>query len=559
MPHRTERRSTRGRRGAQIGLALGFVLTTVIASALPAISTTSGASTPRESRSAASVRSGPLHQPPALPPAHIRPIAAIGPNGVNPDALSSAEPDRVGALAIDPPGLSTGTVAIPGDVRNFACDSATLTLVPGSYEVWVHASSESQPLGRCAVTGGMPTSVSFATGSGPAVSTPSPSANEADVGQPVTFESTLLSPGSGGDTYAWETNPTGLGCSSSTTLTLSCTPVASGTYSVNVTVTDSLGSSNTSGTLRFTVDSDPTIGTLSDTPRTIDFGQTMLFALSGPSTGGASPYRYFWTYMPPGCFSHDSLTVRCTPIGRGAGSAEVTVYDANNGTNATTVPWVVYLDPSLAGVGVSPKGVDVGQNVTISPLGLAEGSGGYAFRWSGLPVGCAGGNRSTIECTLTMAGPVRVTLNVTDSDGRSVNSTVAFAVDPDPTVGTPNAKPGSVSVGHSVTFSVNVSGGSGSYSYRWTGLPPGCASEDVANLTCNPSGAATTRVAVTVTDSNGFNVTSAALPFTVSSSGSGVLSLPVFEGWAVVAEAAIVAVIALVVFLTRRARRRRSR
>ena len=642
--------------------------------------------------------------------------------------------NRVGELAIAASGMAAGTVAIPGDLWNFVDDSATLTLVPGSYEVWVNSTSKSYPLGQCVVEAGTTTSVSIATGCGPVVSTPTPSTKGADVGESVTFQSTLLSSGSGGDTYVWDTSPAGLGCSSSTTPTLSCIPTAPGTYSVNVTATDSDDASDTSGTLQFIVSSDPSVGTpspsasevetgapvtfsvspsggvspysyewsglpgpcsgtgtaapactpatagsylirvtvtdsnsysvtsptltfpvqsgpsittpaaspkgsvdlgetvefstsasggsggysytwtglptgcapvssaavsctptatglfsvvvkvvdsdggsatsvplvfsvntdptigvLTVAPRAIDVGQTMQFTLSGPSTGGAVPYRYLWSSLPAGCVTNDSLTITCTPIHGGVGSAMVTVYDADNGTNATTTPWVVYIDPALVGVTASPKAVDVGQSVTFSPLGLTGGSGSYTYRWSGLPAGCLGGNRSAVECTPTFAGTAVVTLNVTDSDGRAVNRTVAFSVDTDPSVGTPGATPGSVSVGHSVTFSVNVSGGSGNYSYNWSGLPAGCASVDAGIVTCTPSASGSTHVVVNVTDSNGFRVASAPLAFTVSSSGSGILSLPVFAGWTVVAEAAIVAVIALVVFLARRARRRQNR
>ena len=642
--------------------------------------------------------------------------------------------NRVGELAITATGFSGGTVSIPGDVWNFVGDSATLTLVPGSYPVWVNSTSATHALGECTIEAGATTSVTVTSGCGPQVSTPNPSSPGADVGQSVTFVSSLLSPGSGGDTYVWHTSPAGLGCSSSTTLTLSCTPTMAGTYSVNVTITDSDSRSSTSGTERFTVSSDPTVGTpssskteaetgssvtftvapsggaspysyawsglptpctgtnsatptctpsatgsysisvtvtdanaysvtsptlsftvlagpsiatptssphgsvdlgqsvsfttsasggsggytytwtglptgcssssstrlnctptatglfsvavkvvdslggsatsspvvftvdtnptigvLSVSPKTIDVGQSIQFTLSPSSTGGAGSYRYFWTGLPAGCVSNDSTRIMCTPLEGGVGSAEVTVYDANNGTNATTVPWVVYIDTYLGGISTSPPSIDVGQNVTFSPLGLTGGTGTYTYRWSGLPAGCVGGNRSTIKCAPTTVGSSEVTLNVTDTNGISANRTIDFTVRTDPSVGTPTASPGSVSVGHTVVFSVNVSGGSGSYRYNWSGLPSGCVSADAWTITCTPSGTGTSQVAVTVTDSNGFEVVSGALAYTVSSASSGSPILPYFEGWAAVAEAAAVAAIVLVVVFARRARRRRDR
>jgi hypothetical protein len=643
-------------------------------------------------------------------------------NGTTRDAAPAMAYDQnaVGELAISAPGISSGTVAIPGDTWSFVGDSASLTLAPGTYQVWVNSTSQTYDLGLCAVQAGVTLSTSTASGCGPVVSTPTASTRGADLGQAVTFQSTLLAPGSGGDTYVWHTSPVGLGCTPSSTLTLSCMPAATGTYAVNLTVTDSdghsstsrtlqfivstdptvaapvpspsevetgesvtftaspsggaqpyayqwhglpapcsgatgstpscvpatagsysvsvtvtdantysvtsgttsftvlqgpsvstpvaaptgsidlhqtvtfsttasggsggyayawiglpagcsststaslactptsvgifsvqvqvldsLGGSATSGALVYTVHTDPTMGVLTATPATIDLGQTLQFSLSGASMGGAGSYRYVWSGLPGGCASNNAITLTCVPTANGSGSAVVTVYDADGGTNATTVAWTVFSDPSLSGVIASPSRADVGQSVAFDAWGLSGGTGSFVYRWSGLPTGCSGRNVSVVDCATIAPGTFAVTVNVTDTNGFSTSRSVTVTVDPDPTVGTPTATPGSVTVGHSVTFSVSASGGSGGFVYFWSGLPPGCESANATTVTCQPSAAGTYNVMVSVTDSNGFNVLVGPLAYVVSSSSPTFLGLPALVGYAVVAVG--VAVVALIV------------
>src|SRR5271157_1185258 len=591
--------------------------------------------------------------------------------------------DRVGRLAISAPGISQGTVAIPGDNWAFVGDSANLTLTPGT-----------------------------------------------DLGQSVTFRASLLAPGSGGDTYAWHTSPAGLGCSPSTNLTLSCTPTVTGSYLVNVTVTDNTSHSNTGGPIGFLVSSDPTVGTpstgrtevetgtrvtftaspsggatpyaylwsglptpctqtgtstpvctpattgsysvsvtvtdanafvvtspglafsvvpgpaitaltatpagsidlrqlvtfstnvsggsggytfawsglpagcsspsvatfscspsavgvstvhvavvdsqggaatsgplfftvhtdpsvgsLAASPPTVDLGQTFHFALNGTPTGGAGSYRYVWSGLPTGCTTNDSPTLACTPSASGSGTVDLTVYDADNGSNYTSTPFAVFGDLSLAGLSLSPNSADVGQSVTFFANGVTGGTGTYVYRWSGLPAGCLASDTPSIVCVPTTVGSSQVSLNVTDSNGLSVEGGATFTVYAAPTVGVPTSTPGSVHVGQSVTFSVSTSGGSGGDTYAWSGLPPGCASVDAPTVTCQPSGQGTFQVTVNVTDSIGVRVQSGGLAFTVVPTPATFLGLPALEGYAVVGLIVALAIVGIVVGASRSRRR----
>jgi len=428
--------------------------------------------------------------------------------------------NRVGELSISAPGITAGTVALPGDTWKFVNDSAELTLVPGTYHVWVNSSSSHNDLGSCEITAGatLDVTVGSSCGSGsssPSVSTPTASPSGADVNQSVTFSSTLISPGSGGDTYVWNTAPAGLGCTSSTTLTLSCTPTEAGTYRVNVTVTDSDGHSATSGTLSFAVTSDPKVGAPSASKSSVETGESVTFTAS--PTGGATPYTYSWSGLPTPCTQTTSATPACTPSKAGTYSISVSIRDANGYTvSSPSLAYTVLSGPSVAVPSASPKNsVDVDQSVTFSTT-ASGGTGSYSYSWSGLPAGCTSSSSPEITCSPSAAGDFNINVSVADSDGGSATSGIlSFTVYTDPAVGKPVASPSTVDLGQSVTFTTTATGGSGGYTYSWSGLPGGCSSSSSAEISCTPSGAGDSSITVSVVDSNGGSGTSGALAFTV--------------------------------------------
>ncbi len=63
--------------------------------------------------------------------------------------------------------------------------------------------------------------------------------------------------------------------------------------------------------------------------------------------------------------------------------------------------------------------------------------------------------------------------------------------------------PSELDVGGTVVLSVSYSGGSGPYTISWLGLPPGCASAESAELSCNPSVPGSYEVSALVRDSQG--------------------------------------------------------
>jgi hypothetical protein len=83
----------------------------------------------------------------------------------------------------------------------------------------------------------------------------------------------------------------------------------------------------------------------------------------------------------------------------------------------------------------------------------------------------------------------------------------------------PMITPGGVDVGHSATLSVFAFGGSsGSYTFSWRDLPPGCPSVNAPMLTCAPNAASNTpyQVWVLVKNSSGADVSSPTSPWSVN-------------------------------------------
>lgn len=356
------------------------------------------------------------------------------------------------------------------------------------------------------------------------VPTAAPASATVDIGQPVTFSSTTAA-GAGGNTYLWSGLPTG--CTGGSTLTVTCTPTASGLFMVSVAVTDSNGFTVTSGTRYFTVLPDPTTTPPTGTPTSgsLDAGQTVTLSTT-PSGGNSTYYSYAWSGLPTGCTTANIPNLSCTPTAGGTFSILVKVTDAN-GFTVTSSPLSYTVDgaPLVTPPTASRWSVDAGQAVTFTVSGSGGSGSGYTYSWKGLPVGCASSNTATLTCTPTGAGTYSVQALVTDSNGGTGSSTtLSYHVFAALVAGTPVASPTGGSLGQTETFTTAATGGSGGLVYSWVGLPGGCTSSNSSTLTCSPSATGTFSVAVHVVDSNGASTTSAALSFTVSTPLSVTLS-----------------------------------
>jgi PKD domain-containing protein len=327
-----------------------------------------------------------------------------------------------------------------------------------------------------------------------AISTDLPSGN-ADIGQTIVF----LASATGGVppyTYVWSGLPTE--CPSVDAATLSCTPSATGTYTLQLSVSDTNHTTVLTATRPFAVSARPAISLDASVTR-LDTGQPI--GLLATVVGGAGNLSYAWGGLPQGCVPVDGPSVSCAGGIPGLYTVSISVTDAN-GIEAITpgLAIQVFGDPSVA-LGVNRAVADAGVAITftVTPTG---GAGGYSIVWTGLPIGCAGSDVLLLVCTPTAGGTYSVSVNATDSVGRTAasGSLVVFAYAP---LNLTVAGPSSVAVGGQLTASVNVSGGAPGVTYSWSGLPEGCSPPESAQLTCQPATAGAYNITVTVTDGGG--------------------------------------------------------
>lgn len=242
---------------------------------------------------------------------------------------------------------------------------------------------------------------------------------------------------------------------------------------------------------------------------------------------GYAGYSYTWSGLPTGCPGADAPQVNCTIQSTASGSYTVDVKVTDGNGNVQTSPnldFTIYQPPSISPT-LTRTSVDIGQSSTFSTTLLA-GTGQYQLSW-GLPSGCttppstgSSNQKVSVTCAPTTTGTATISLNVVDSNLVSTSSSASFSVDSDPTIPTPTSSAGSMAdSGRVVGFTASASGGTGTYSYLWTGLPSGCPASNSVTITCTPASVmanTTYQVAVTVTDTNGYQVPSGVLAFTLN-------------------------------------------
>jgi hypothetical protein len=122
---------------------------------------------------------------------------------------------------------------------------------------------------------------------------------------------------------------------------------------------------------------------------------------------------------------------------------------------------------------VSPNPANTDQQVTFT-ADATGGTGSYSYSWSGA---CTG-NSQTCQKSFSSAGTYTATVNVTSgSQTKSASCNVTVNQSSLPLQVSCSAFPNPVRVSESVRFVANVSGGSGSYSYSWSGACTGSFSE----------------------------------------------------------------------------------
>ena len=265
-------------------------------------------------------------------------------------------------------------------------------------------------------------------------------------------------------------------------------------------------------------------------PLTAYIGQSVTFSenWTGNASGSYQTNRT-WFGLPPGCVSANVSVLTCDPSASGSYSVTVNVTlephtDTYGGQNATS--WnkakVTVFAPLASHLAASRKSTDVGQNVWFN----ASVSGGNAtandtYVYSGLPTGCSTSNVSSLKCTPITNGTFHVSVTATQSGHSATSPVVNVTVYPPLSVAIAFWPPYGV-VGQVLSIYANASGGSGTYTWTYSGLPPGCASENASKLSCAPTQVGRFNITVEVIDSNAFRVSAnRTLPVLATAPSSG--------------------------------------
>jgi hypothetical protein len=232
----------------------------------------------------------------------------------------------------------------------------------------------------------------------------------------------------------------------------------------------------------------------------------------------------------------------------------VHVVDGSGVPSAQSAPVPIAVNPALVVAKVSSDrpALDVGQSVSFLAA-VTGGSGNDTVRWTGTPPNCTDLSAFMVRCWPTDAGPLSVTAVATDSNGvRSTAGSATVVVSPALTQAAVGTSASRLTLGQSVTLTATAQGGSGSRSYRWIGLPPGCNGTG-PTVACQPSDAGQYEISVQVNDSNRASATSAPLSLEVEAATG--LALSPLELVGIVLTVAVV--LAVVAVLYRRGRPRR--
>ncbi len=366
----------------------------------------------------------------------------------------------------------------------------------------------------------------------------SPTSWTMDMGQSKTFTATA-SGGSGSYTsYQWYVN--GLLAQSGTASVMPFTPGSSGTYTITVTVTDSLGATSAqSSAATVTVATSPTVSIAPVGPLTMDAGQIQTFTAT--ASGGSGTINYQWhldgsavgtnTASYSYTASGTSYTVSC----KVTDSASTPVISPASNTVTITVNSAL-VAPTVT---PTPGTVDQGQASSLTSTAVTTGTSPYTYQWlekapgeSYVTVGSNSGSFSFATSGSTATGSWSFILQVTDNTGVAVNSTaVSVTVNPAPTVSIAPVGPVTLDAGQAQTFTASASGGTGTLTYQWSlnDSPVGSNS----NTYIFSESAGSYSITCTVTDSasepasaasNAVSVTVNQLTITVTQSANGVIA-----------------------------------
>ncbi len=342
-----------------------------------------------------------------------------------------------------------------------------------------------------------------------------PTSQTIDAGQSVAFSNTTTQ-GTPGYTYSYTLSGGTLGNNNKVTFS------TSGTYTVQETVTDSVGGTGQSNIATITVNPLPTISIL-PTSQTIDAGQSVAF--SNTTTQGTPGYTYSYTLSGGTLGNNNKVTFSTS----GTYTVQETVTDSVGGTGQSNIATITVNPLPTISILPTSQTIDAGQSVAFSNT-TTQGTPGYTYSYT-LSGGTLGNNN---KVTFSTSGTYTVQETVTDSVGGTGQSNIAtITVNPQPTVSISSVLPNPTDIGVPITISANtVGGGTGTSTYSWSvaaghACPGTESSTTTKSFTYTPSGTTSTcEFTVTVKDAVGGMGTATTNAITVNPLPTVVITAP---------------------------------
>ena len=288
---------------------------------------------------------------------------------------------------------------------------------------------------------------------------------------------------------------------------VACAAMSPGRYHVVLVVSDPSGAS-TSSWVNVTVYAPLSVSKPNWANQDIDSGAQV--TVSATVSGGypdPSARVFNWSGLPTGCANGNTAQETCQPTAVSSPYQTNICFNVSDPSGTAGVCGYVTVEPPLSLVSYvsNRSSVDgnqwVGFTVTVS-----GGTGSYSgTSWSvsdvstGASISCDGNHyvnsskQSTIStgCQAPNAlsnQTLRADVSATDGSLNGVKvGTISMPIYPDPYVTQSNASNYNVYSNKTVYLFGAAAMGTGTYSYAWTGLPPGCASQDVSVLACTPN------------------------------------------------------------------------
>jgi hypothetical protein len=405
------------------------------------------------------------------------------------------------ALTINGPATTTGTVNFVAT----ATDSVGDTSSPLSYSIPVYA-----PLA-------LPITIPATLPSGAAVGVP--------------YSGTVVATGGGGN-YTWTVTGQSDGLTTSSsggTLSVSGTPTATGTVSLNVSVKDTT-TNTTVGPYTYVITVYSAVTLPAPNPSSLGIAVVNNhYSGTVVASGGSGNFAWTVTGLPSDNLNYGgagaTLTISGTPTI--ATSVTFTASVKDTSTNATAGPftYTTTVNPALALPTPNPTSLSSQATIGTAYSGTVMASGGsgtgYTYTVTGLPANglnySSAGGVLTISGTPTSATAVSFGVSVKDSFGLTAGP-VTYTITSYAALTLPNPDPatlGPATLSLPYTGTIVAAGGSGNYTWTVTGLPSDSLNYTTAGgtltVTGTPATATVVSLGVSITDTTTHNTVG---PFT---------------------------------------------